>query len=121
MFALLLRPKKEHKHRKYWNVYHHLVGYAVIILGAVNIFKGFDALKPEKKWKHAYIGILIALGINFLWLEACTWFIVLRRRRSQSAEKVSYGYGNGNGNGFGTGGTNGGSANGYGGRPHHNA
>ncbi|PKI74014.1 hypothetical protein CRG98_005631 [Punica granatum] len=117
VFALLLRPKKEHKYRNYWNVYHHAVGYAVIILAVVNIFKGFDALNPEKKWKNAYIGVLIALGINFLWLEAYTWYIVLKRKRSQSnAEKASYGYGNGNGIGIGT--TNG-SNNGYGGRPHH--
>ncbi|GER52869.1 auxin-responsive family protein [Striga asiatica] len=38
--ALLLRPKKEHKHRIYWNLYHHTIGYSVIILSIINIFKG---------------------------------------------------------------------------------
>lgn len=118
MSALLLRPKKEHKHRKYWNVYHRTFGWAVIVLSAINIFRGFDALNPEKKWRHAYIGVLIALGINFLLLEGCTWFIVLRRRkRSQGAEKVGYGYSSGNG--YGSGATNG-TNNGYGGRTQDN-
>ncbi|GMH12017.1 hypothetical protein Nepgr_013858 [Nepenthes gracilis] len=44
VFALLLRPKKDHKYRFYWNVYHHSIGYTVIVLSIVNIFKGLDIL-----------------------------------------------------------------------------
>ncbi|KAK4803052.1 hypothetical protein SAY86_001255 [Trapa natans] len=102
--ALLIRPKKEHKYRKYWNAYHRAVGYAVIVLGIVNIFRGLDALNPLNKWRLAYIGVLMVLGISFLCLEVCTWLIVLRRWRSerpspsQAAEdKVVRGYGYGAG------------------------
>lgn len=118
-----MRPKKDHKYRKYWNVYHHAVGYSVIILSIVNIFEGFDALDPEKKWKRAYIGVLIALGANFLWLEAYTWFIVLTRGKKSSqdgTEKAGYRFGNGNGQGIGA--NNGGNGVGYGGgTPHYDA
>ncbi|XP_043688742.1 cytochrome b561 and DOMON domain-containing protein At5g47530-like [Telopea speciosissima] len=91
VFALLLRPNKDHKYRLYWNIYHLSTGYCVIILSIINIFKGFDILDPEKEWKNAYIGIIVCLGIIALILEAITWFIVLKRRRSISTEKSHQG------------------------------
>ncbi|KAJ4981247.1 hypothetical protein NE237_032084 [Protea cynaroides] len=91
VFALLLRPQKDHKYRFHWNIYHYAVGYSVIILSIINIFKGFDILDPEKKWKRAYIGIIIFLGIVALILEAITWFIVLKRKRSKVTEKSNHG------------------------------
>eukprot|EP00262_Sarcandra_glabra_P016116 TRINITY_DN5133_c0_g1_i1.p1 TRINITY_DN5133_c0_g1~~TRINITY_DN5133_c0_g1_i1.p1 ORF type:complete len:393 (-),score=25.82 TRINITY_DN5133_c0_g1_i1:182-1360(-) len=100
LFALLLRPKKDHKYRLYWNIYHHSVGYTVISLSIVNIFKGFDILDPEKKWKHTYIGIIATLGGIAVVLEAITWGIVLKRK-SRGSDKSHHG-------------TNG--VNGYGGR-----
>ncbi|KAK2986009.1 hypothetical protein RJ640_002865 [Escallonia rubra] len=84
VFALLLRPKKDHKFRFYWNLYHWSVGYAVIILSIVNIFEGFDILDPEKKWKRAYIGVLIFLGATAVLLEAFTWFVVIKRKNSDT-------------------------------------
>ncbi|XVF75212.1 hypothetical protein PTKIN_Ptkin13bG0169500 [Pterospermum kingtungense] len=99
VFALLLRPKPDHKYRFYWNIYHHLVGYAVIILSVINIFKGFDILKPEKKWKHAYIGVIVALACIAVILEAYTWFVVVRRKRSERAGKMPHGVNGANGNG----------------------
>ncbi|XVF26186.1 hypothetical protein REPUB_Repub13aG0277400 [Reevesia pubescens] len=107
VFALLLRPKTDHKLRFYWNIYHHLVGYTVIILSVINIFKGFDILKPEKKWKNAYIGVIVALAFNALILEAYTWFVVVRRKRSESAGKMPHGVNGANGKGV----------NGHGARP----
>ncbi|XP_042520865.1 cytochrome b561 and DOMON domain-containing protein At5g47530-like [Macadamia integrifolia] len=101
VFALLLRPSKDHKYRLYWNIYHWSIGYSVIILSIINIFKGFDILDPEKKWKKAYIGIIICLGIIALMLEAITWFIVLKRRRSISTEKSHSGVNGVHGNGDG--------------------
>ncbi|XP_054776507.1 cytochrome b561 and DOMON domain-containing protein At4g17280-like [Prosopis cineraria] len=88
VFALLLRPNKDHKYRFYWNVYHHLIGYATIIISIVNIFKGFEALDASAQgryndWKHAYIGIIAALGGIAVLLEAYTWIIVLKRRKSE--------------------------------------
>ncbi|KAL9275863.1 Cytochrome b561 and DOMON domain-containing protein [Drosera capensis] len=52
----------EHKLRLYWNIYHHSIGYAIIILGVINFCKGLSILNPEHKWKLAYTTVLIALG-----------------------------------------------------------
>ncbi|MBA0675243.1 hypothetical protein Goari_016797, partial [Gossypium aridum] len=82
VFALLLRPNKNHKYRLYWNIYHHSIGYSVIILSIVNIFEGFDILNPEDKWERIYIGILIFLGAMATLLEAFTWYVVIRRKRT---------------------------------------
>ncbi|KAG4137822.1 hypothetical protein ERO13_D07G095500v2 [Gossypium hirsutum] len=96
IFALFLRPKKDHKYRFYWNIYHHGVGYAVLVLGILNVFKGFDILNPDRKWKLAYMIIIIALGaISFL-LEAITWVVVLKRKSGKS-NKPYDGYNNGQG------------------------
>ena len=121
VFALFLRPNPNHKYRFYWNVYHHVVGYATIIISIVNIFKGFSVLEnfgDYNNWKHAYIGIIGALGGIAVFLEVFTWIVVLKRRRSES--KMSYGNGvngeNGvNGYGNGVNGANG--VNVYGSRP----
>lgn len=102
VFALLLRPKKDHKYRLYWNIYHHSIGYTVIILSIVNIFKGFDILDPEKKWKKIYIGILIFLGFNAAMLEAYTWYFVIKRKRSES-QPQKYPHGANGTNGYGNG------------------
>lgn len=100
---MLLRPKKDNKYRLYWNFYHWSVGYTVIILGIVNIFEGFDILDPGKNWKRAYIGILIFLGITAAFLEAYTWYVVLKRKKTESGRYPDVGIGeNGDGGGCGT-------------------
>ncbi|KAJ0017167.1 hypothetical protein Pint_09491 [Pistacia integerrima] len=91
-FALLLRPKPDHKYRIFWNIYHHACGYTVIILSVVNIFKGFQILKPGDAWKHAYTGIIIALGAIAVVLEGFTWIIVIKRKREENSDKI---FGNG--------------------------
>ncbi|KAK2652806.1 hypothetical protein Ddye_012662 [Dipteronia dyeriana] len=101
LFALLLRPKPEHKYRFHWNIYHHFVGYIVIILSVVNIFEGFDILKPKKKWKDAYIGVIVALAAFAVILEGYTWFVVIKMKGSESAEKMQHGTNGANGsNGY---------------------
>ncbi|XP_047171216.1 cytochrome b561 and DOMON domain-containing protein At5g47530-like [Vigna umbellata] len=106
VFALLLRPNKDHKIRIYWNFYHYAIGYATIIISIINIFKGFDALEVSvgdryNDWKHAYIGIIAALGGIAVLLEAYTWFIVLKRKKS--ANKTAHGINGTNGvNGYGS-------------------
>uniref|UniRef100_A0A1D1ZIL4 Cytochrome b561 and DOMON domain-containing protein n=1 Tax=Anthurium amnicola TaxID=1678845 RepID=A0A1D1ZIL4_9ARAE len=101
VFALLLRPNKDHKYRIFWNVYHHSVGYAVISLSVANIYKGFDILDPAKKWKRAYTGVIIALGAVALTLEAVTWVIVLRRKSRGGGDKSHHAEANGATNGHG--------------------
>ncbi|KAK9074087.1 hypothetical protein SSX86_006684 [Deinandra increscens subsp. villosa] len=86
VFALLLRPKPDHKYRIYWNAYHISIGYAVISLSITNVFKGLDILDPEKKWKHAYTGVIISLAVIAAILEAFTWFIVLKRKKVEKEQ-----------------------------------
>ncbi|KAG1363424.1 Cytochrome b561 and DOMON domain-containing protein [Cocos nucifera] len=86
VFALFLRPNKDHKYRFYWNIYHHLVGYTVIILGVINVFKGLTILNTAQKWTTAYITVISILGGIALSLEAITWIIVLRRKSRNSTK-----------------------------------
>ncbi|KAG6551359.1 hypothetical protein Mapa_007005 [Marchantia paleacea] len=71
--ALGLRPDLDNKYRKYWNVYHHTVGFTLIILSIINVFEGIDLLAPEKGWKTAYVVILITMAVVALILEIGTW------------------------------------------------
>lgn len=87
VLALLLRPKPDHKYRLYWNIYHHTIGYTTVILSIVNIFEGFEALDREKNWKKAYIGVLIFLASVAVVLEAVTWLIVIKRKKTASSDK----------------------------------
>ncbi|XP_009358991.2 cytochrome b561 and DOMON domain-containing protein At3g25290 [Pyrus x bretschneideri] len=86
IFALFLRPKKEHKFRFYWNIYHHALGYTILVLGIINVFKGLDILNPAKHWRSTYIIVIIALGALALLLEAITWIVVLKRKSSKSTK-----------------------------------
>lgn len=80
VFALFLRPNKDHKYRFYWNIYHHSFGYTIIILGILNIFRGFEILSPDHKWKSSYITVIIALAVIALVLEAITWSVVMKKK-----------------------------------------
>lgn len=86
VLAMVLRPKRGSKHRRYWNMYHHTVGYATIILSIVNIFEGLDLLQPESKWKDAYIGVLVALAVIAALLETAAWVAWLRRSKGRIPE-----------------------------------
>ncbi|XP_008803564.3 cytochrome b561 and DOMON domain-containing protein At3g25290-like [Phoenix dactylifera] len=91
MMALWLKPKRADKYRKYWNIYHHFVGYSLIALIIVNIFKGFAILKPPSGWKWAYIGILISLSCVALGLEISIWvkFYWNQKAEQQKASNLS--------------------------------
>lgn len=86
VFALFLRPNKDHKFRFYWNIYHHGIGYAILILGIINVFKGLDILSPESKWRSAYIIVISTLGAIALLLEVITWIVTLKRKSSKSTK-----------------------------------
>lgn len=93
---MFLRPKKDNKYRLYWNIYHHSIGYTIIILSIINIFKGLDILKPANKWEQSYIGIIVSLGIAAVLLEVYTWTVVLKRKKAEKAPVGTngfYGYG----------------------------
>jgi hypothetical protein len=83
VLALLIRPNKGHRYRLYWNAYHHSVGYAVIVLGIVNVFKGMAILGVEQRWRTAYVAAVFVLSAVAVTLEAVTWGVVVRRRKAE--------------------------------------
>lgn len=88
VLALFLRPKPDAKYRKYWNVYHHLVGYATLVLIIINIFEGLDLLQPGDKWTRIYIIILCILGAISLIMEIITWGMWFRQRHNNKADPM---------------------------------
>ncbi|KAH7307671.1 hypothetical protein KP509_22G071600 [Ceratopteris richardii] len=82
VFALLLRPQRDHKIRKLWNTYHYILGTGILALGILNIFYGFDILSPPKKWRLAYIYVMIAFAGLTLCLEIATWGTYVFKSRS---------------------------------------
>lgn len=50
------------------------------------MFKGLDILDPEEKWKRAYIGVIVALGMIAVILEAITWIMVSKRKSGNSTK-----------------------------------
>ncbi|KAH7427783.1 hypothetical protein KP509_10G059700 [Ceratopteris richardii] len=81
--ALLARPKKEHSLRRYWNIYHHSLGYTLVLLGIVNTFIGLDILGAPTWAKHAIICSLSALGALCILLEAISWYVVYKKKKEQ--------------------------------------
>ncbi|XP_059664621.1 cytochrome b561 and DOMON domain-containing protein At3g25290-like [Cornus florida] len=81
MVALRLRPRATDDYRKYWDMYHHFLGYALLALISVNIFHGIAILKPQNNWKWIYIGLLgILLSITLV-MEIYTWVAFARKNK----------------------------------------
>eukprot|EP00250_Pteridium_aquilinum_P014520 c22038_g3_i1 orf=185-1393(+) len=95
MCSLFIRPHKQHKLRHHWNIYHHALGYSIIILGVINVFKGFAILVPPQKFKVLYIAFLVVAASASLALEGATWFhfffrhtTTTTRRRQQQQQQA---------------------------------
>ncbi|XP_027341147.1 cytochrome b561 and DOMON domain-containing protein At5g47530-like [Abrus precatorius] len=87
--AVFLRPKKDHKNRIFWNIFHYMVGYATIALSIFNVLKGFDILNAHKIWKMTYVAIIIVLAIMAMISELITWIWVCKKKRNNKhAEHV---------------------------------
>jgi hypothetical protein len=71
--ALLARPDKESKLRKYWNWYHHTVGRILIIFTIANIFYGIRLGETGKSWSAGYGVVLVVLFIITVALELRFW------------------------------------------------
>ncbi|XP_028755675.1 cytochrome b561 and DOMON domain-containing protein At3g07570-like [Neltuma alba] len=66
VLAILLRPGKESKVRKYWNYYHHNVGRILMIFAIVNSFYGLHLAGEASKWFAGYgasLGFLLLVVI----------------------------------------------------------
>ncbi|XP_028755690.1 cytochrome b561 and DOMON domain-containing protein At3g07570-like [Neltuma alba] len=60
MMAILGRPNKDTKARKYWNLYHHNTGRILIIIAIANIFYGIHLGHEGSAWRIGY-GIVLAI------------------------------------------------------------
>ncbi|KAI3456485.1 hypothetical protein Pfo_013148 [Paulownia fortunei] len=69
----IIQPDEEHVCRKYWVIYHHVVGYALIVLIIANIFQGINNQNAAKRWEWLYGAILGVLGVSALALEVLRW------------------------------------------------
>ncbi|MCO5569910.1 hypothetical protein L7F22_023624 [Adiantum nelumboides] len=90
VMALLVRPKKENKIRKYWNFYHHSIGYTLISLGIVNVFIGLNILGVAPWMHHALICTLVALGAISALFECITWFIFINGKRKECTLRARF-------------------------------
>ncbi|KAL5226256.1 hypothetical protein ABZP36_014521 [Zizania latifolia] len=77
VLALLLRPDKSSKVRRYWNWYHHYVGRAAVACAAVNIFIGLSIAHEVAAARLSYGIFLAVLAVVLVFLEVKLW-----RRRS---------------------------------------
>ncbi|KAG0614215.1 hypothetical protein M758_6G159300 [Ceratodon purpureus] len=74
VLALVLRPHKNTKPwRRYWNIYHHTIGYTTILLIVINNITGIDILDPGKRFRIAYIAFVAFLVAVAAILEAISW------------------------------------------------
>ncbi|KAL4199101.1 hypothetical protein AMTRI_Chr03g49550 [Amborella trichopoda] len=72
--APLQRPNKDdEKYYRNWTIYHHFMGYSLISIIIVNIYKGFRILDPPIPYQWAYYGVLFFIGALALLLEIFTW------------------------------------------------
>ncbi|KAI9390974.1 hypothetical protein POPTR_007G024700v4 [Populus trichocarpa] len=97
MLALHLKPRKTDEYRKYWNMYHHFLGYALLAVISVNIFHGIDILRPDHSWKWAYVGILGVFAVIAIALEIYTWAKFLTEDKKSKTVKPGSGSGSGSG------------------------
>lgn len=90
MLALHLKPRKTDEYRKYWNIYHHFLGYALLAVISVNIFHGIDILRPDHSWKWAYVGILGVFAVITIALEIFTWakFLLIEPKTEDKEPKT---------------------------------
>ncbi|KAI3948064.1 hypothetical protein MKX01_014663 [Papaver californicum] len=100
VFALLLRPSPDHKYRFYWNIYHRMTGYTVIVLSVINVFKGLDILDPENNWKMIYVIIISVLGIIAINLDLYKWIRVMKMKKNVKSENMIQAYGVNGVNGY---------------------
>ena len=88
VLSLILRPGKDMKVRKFWNLYHYALGYSIIVLGIVNIFQGLNILAPGGHWRSGYIASLCLMIAVASVLEIISWVHYFIKKRSAALDTV---------------------------------
>ncbi|KAL9239668.1 hypothetical protein vseg_013970 [Gypsophila vaccaria] len=73
VMALLFRPEKGSKMRKYWNLYHHNAGKILVVLAISNTFYGIRLGQENGNWYGTYIVIVVLLSASTVFLEIKLW------------------------------------------------
>ncbi|XP_009611913.1 cytochrome b561 and DOMON domain-containing protein At5g35735-like [Nicotiana tomentosiformis] len=75
MLFLKLKPDDESKCRDYRNMFHHVLGYSLLVVSCINIVKGLRIMYlDENYWVPAYFGVAGCLAFIFLVFEIVSWF-----------------------------------------------
>ncbi|KAF3652500.1 Cytochrome and DOMON domain-containing protein, partial [Capsicum annuum] len=61
VIAVLVRPDKESKIRKYWNWYHYTAGRILILLASINVFYGIHLGNAGTSWNAGFSIALVIL------------------------------------------------------------
>ncbi|XP_060218417.1 cytochrome b561 and DOMON domain-containing protein At3g61750-like [Lycium barbarum] len=69
VLAFFVRPDKDSKYRKYWNLYHRWVGRIALFFGAVNIVLGMHYASAGQGWKIGYGFVLGSTMLACIILE----------------------------------------------------
>ncbi|XP_075077666.1 cytochrome b561 and DOMON domain-containing protein At5g47530-like [Nicotiana tabacum] len=86
--ALRLKPKKDDELHIYWSMYHHSLGYALLAVICVNIFKGIKIMQ-EDKWRPAYIAVIGSLTFIFLVFEIINWLQFKVEQKNEKKRRYS--------------------------------
>ncbi|WMV59410.1 hypothetical protein MTR67_052795 [Solanum verrucosum] len=75
MLFFKFKPGDRDEFRMYRNMFHHVVGYSLLIVSCINILKGIHIMHLDYTyWKPAYLGIVSCLAFIFLVFEIVSWF-----------------------------------------------
>uniref|UniRef100_M1BTK4 Dopamine beta-monooxygenase n=1 Tax=Solanum tuberosum TaxID=4113 RepID=M1BTK4_SOLTU len=75
MLFFKFKPGDRDEFRMYRNMFHHVVGYSLLIVSCINILKGIQIMHLDYTyWKPAYLGIVSCLAFIFLVFEIVSWF-----------------------------------------------
>ncbi|MCE5166202.1 hypothetical protein HAX54_015728 [Datura stramonium] len=75
MLFFQFKPRDRDEFRMYRNMFHHVVGYSLLVVSCINILKGINIMHLDYSyWLPAYLGILACLTFIFLLFEILSWF-----------------------------------------------
>ncbi|XP_022977905.1 cytochrome b561 and DOMON domain-containing protein At5g47530-like isoform X2 [Cucurbita maxima] len=84
--GICVQQKKESGRRGRWEMWHRGMGYVILALIIADIFEGINAQRHPKKWRWAYVGILLALVVVAAALEVYTY---IKLKRFKQAMKLN--------------------------------
>ncbi|KAI9115661.1 hypothetical protein K1719_013330 [Acacia pycnantha] len=88
VFVSIFLGRQTSQARTFWNIFHYVIGYGVIVLSIINMFRGFSVSNTGRSWRNAYFCVIVSLGCVALTLEVITWFLACKRRNKKTMEEI---------------------------------